>query len=417
MKPVSTATATDGPPAGISTRLAVLLAVASGVAVANIYYAQPLLDQIGRDLRVGPAGLGLVTTVTQAGYFLGLILIVPLGDLINRRALIVAGCVVAAAALAAVALSPDARIFLIASGVVGVVSVVQQVINAYAAGLSSPEIARPHHRDRHQRCRLRRPARPDRVGNPRRRPRLAIGLRLLGGAHAGARARPCSPAATRKPPGSPSPTAASITSVVALTVHERVFRVRSPDHVARLRRLRRALGIDGNSVDGRPVASVDHRGGPVRSCRRCRRDRRCARRCLRRSRTRAMGHGNQPCPVPLSWAFIAWLPNSLIVLIVGIVILDLAGQAISVTNQHVIVEIDPTASSRLIGGNTVYYAVGTGGGAIAATTVFSVWGWSAVCIFGAGLSALAILIWSGDRFFSTAADPLLIRPDSHLKWR
>src|SRR6201991_5369474 len=111
-----------GPPPGISPKLAVLLAVASGVAVANIYYAQPLLDQIGRDLGVGPAGLGLVTTVTQVGYLLGLILIVPLGDLVNRRVLIVAGCVIAAAALVAVAVSPDPLMFLIASAIVGVAS-------------------------------------------------------------------------------------------------------------------------------------------------------------------------------------------------------------------------------------------------------------------------------------------------------
>jgi MFS family permease len=64
---------------------------------------------------------------------------VPLGDLINRRVLIVAGCVIAAAALVAVAVSPRPVMFLIASGIVGVVSVVQQVINAYAAVLSSPE--------------------------------------------------------------------------------------------------------------------------------------------------------------------------------------------------------------------------------------------------------------------------------------
>ena len=103
----------------------------------------------------------------------------------------------------------------------------------------------------------------------------------------------------------------------------------------------------------------------------------------------------------ISWAPIAWLPNSLIVLIIGIVVLNLAGQAISVTNQLLIVEIDPTASSQLIGGNTVYYAIGTGGGAIAATTVYSAWGWSAVCILGAGLSTLALLIWAGDRISAT----------------
>src|ERR1700710_980768 len=92
-----------GAPPGISTKFAVLLAVACGIVVANIYYAQPLLEDIGRDLGVGPAGLGFVTTVTQGGYFLGLILIVPLGDLLNRRMLIPLGSVIAAVALLAVA--------------------------------------------------------------------------------------------------------------------------------------------------------------------------------------------------------------------------------------------------------------------------------------------------------------------------
>src|SRR6201991_3877179 len=138
MSPPSTPETTGQSPPGVSTGLAVLLAVACGVAVANVYYAQPLLDQIGHDLGIGPAGLGLVTTVTQVGYLLGLILIVPLGDLINRRVLIVAGAVIAAAALVAVAVSPNPLMFLIASGIVGVASVVQQVIIAYAAVLSSP---------------------------------------------------------------------------------------------------------------------------------------------------------------------------------------------------------------------------------------------------------------------------------------
>jgi MFS family permease len=78
--------------------------------------------------------------VTQIGYFLGKILIVPFGDLVNRRLLIVAGCVIAAAALYSVAVSPVSLTFLVASGVVGMVSVVQRVINPYAAASSSPEM-------------------------------------------------------------------------------------------------------------------------------------------------------------------------------------------------------------------------------------------------------------------------------------
>jgi predicted MFS family arabinose efflux permease len=98
-----------------------------------------------------------------------------------------------------------------------------------------------------------------------------------------------------------------------------------------------------------------------------------------------------------SWLPIAWLPHSLIPLVVGIVVIDLAGQAIHVTNQHLIVGIDPNASSRLIGSNMAYYSVGFGGGAVAATASYSAWGWGAVCIVGAGFSLLALLIWGADR--------------------
>jgi hypothetical protein len=62
--------------------------------------------------------------------------------------------------------------------------------------------------------------------------------------------------------------------------------------------------------------------------------------------------------------------------------------------------VDPTASGRLIGSYMVYYAIGTGGGAIAATSAYGAWGWGAVCVLGAGLSALALLIWVVDRIFS-----------------
>ena len=83
--------------------------------------------------------------------------------------------------------------------------------------------------------------------------------------------------------------------------------------------------------------------------------------------------------------------------IVGIVLLDLALQALHVTNQQLIVAIDPSASSRLIGSNMVYFATGSGIGAIAATAVYSAFGWVAVCMLGAGFSALGLLIWGVDR--------------------
>ena len=72
-----------------------------------------------------------------------------------------------------------------------------------------------------------------------------------------------------------------------------------------------------------------------------------------------------------------------------------------------ILKIDAAASSRLIGSNTSYYAIGTGGGAIAATIAYNAFGWTAVCVLGAGLSALAWQIWVVDGIPTTRGEPQL----------
>ena len=98
----------------------------------------------------------------------------------------------------------------------------------------------------------------------------------------------------------------------------------------------------------------------------------------------------------VSWVAIRMAPSSLALLTIGIVVLDFAGQALHVTNQHLIVADNPAATSRVIGGYMVYYSVGTGGGAIVATGLYSTGGWDAVCVFGAGLAVLALLVWGVD---------------------
>src|SRR5579871_5134135 len=120
-------------------RQRILLAVACGVSVANVYYAQPLLGRIAAGLHVGVAQLGLVTTVTQAGYLLGLILLVPLGDLVDRRRLIVTQGLLASAGLLTAGFATDMAVLLAASAVVGLFCVVVQVIVAYAAATSDPD--------------------------------------------------------------------------------------------------------------------------------------------------------------------------------------------------------------------------------------------------------------------------------------
>ncbi len=126
---------------GLSTGLVVLMAVATGAAVANIYYAQPLLATLARAFEVPTHTAGFLVTITQAGYLLGLLFLVPLGDLLERRRLVVIVTLATALALAAAAAAPSLMVFALASLAIGVTSVVAQILVPYAAHLA-PAAAR-----------------------------------------------------------------------------------------------------------------------------------------------------------------------------------------------------------------------------------------------------------------------------------
>jgi predicted MFS family arabinose efflux permease len=100
-------------PPGLS--LVGLLAVSAGATVANLYYSQPILETIARQFGVSTSAASLIVTLTQLGYALSLLLVVPLGDIFERRRLIVMTSAVSALMLVAVALSPGFRCMLLTS--------------------------------------------------------------------------------------------------------------------------------------------------------------------------------------------------------------------------------------------------------------------------------------------------------------
>jgi predicted MFS family arabinose efflux permease len=125
----------------LSSGMVMLLAAAAGIIVANLYYAQPLVGPIGAALGLPPAAAGLIVTLTQIGYTLGLLFIVPLGDLLENRRLIVTGLLVTSGALVVAATATTAWAFLLAALAIGLGAVVAQVLVPFAAHLA-PEATR-----------------------------------------------------------------------------------------------------------------------------------------------------------------------------------------------------------------------------------------------------------------------------------
>jgi predicted MFS family arabinose efflux permease len=116
-----------------------LFAAVSAITAANLYYHQPLLAEIARYFRVPESRTGFISTVTQMGYAVGLLLFVPLADVKERRRLIVVMLVAVAAALAGAALAPSLGWLALASFLVGVTTIVPQLVLPFAAGLARPE--------------------------------------------------------------------------------------------------------------------------------------------------------------------------------------------------------------------------------------------------------------------------------------
>ena len=116
-----------------------LFAVATGLIVANLYYAQTLIGPISLATGLEPGAAGLIVTLTQVGYCLGLLFIAPLGDLVENRRLIFIALLTSAVALLAASATSNPNLFLLAAFCIGLGSVAAQIVVPFAAHLSRPE--------------------------------------------------------------------------------------------------------------------------------------------------------------------------------------------------------------------------------------------------------------------------------------
>jgi predicted MFS family arabinose efflux permease len=374
-------------------RLVLLLAVASGATVANLYYAQPLLDVIARDLGVGSTAAGLLVTASQIGYAAGLVLLVPLGDLLDRRHMVSWMLLVTAAALGVAAVAPSFAVLALAIGVIGVTSVVAQVLVPLASTLA-PE---------HERGQV--------VGNVMSG--LLLGILLartasgliaeLGGwrlvyviaavlmlalAVVLARALP------ETPPATDLSYRALLRSVGALVRDEPALRRRMAYG---------ALGMASFSVLWTAVAFLlskapyDYSEGTIglfglaglvgagaaQG----------AGRLADRGHTQA-ATGTFLATIALSWGLLALGRTSLAALIAGVILLDLGIQGQHILNQSTVYQLRSDARSRV---TTAYmscnFLFGAAGSA-AASVAWSAGGWGAVSGLGLGLAAVGLVLWA-----------------------
>lgn len=385
---------TSASPVPPSRGVALLFALACGLCVANIYYAQPLLDAIGREFGIPDARLGQVMTAAQVGCGVALVFLVPLGDRVERRRLMLIQSLALTASLAAVAFAPSWPLLL--AGMVGIGTLgtaMTQGLIAYAASIAPPD----------QRGQV--------VGVAQSGVLMGLLLaRVVSGAVgdiAGWRGMfICSAVASvllvlllrmALPRTTVAPVRLGyldlLRSMPVLLREERVLQVRGM--LALL--MFATFNIFWNAMVlplSAPPRSLSHAAigafGLVGAL--------GALVAARAGRWADRGYGARTSAGGLILLALSWLPllfmdRSLAALMLGIVLLDMGGQALHVTNQSMVFSARPEAHSRMVGLYMLFYAVGSGGGAAAGTATYARWGWSGVCVLGASVSLGALVFW------------------------
>lgn len=387
-------TAESGNRMPLTRYVTLLFAIACGMSVANIYFAQPLLDELSYEFNMDYVVIGILITVTQIFYALGLLLLVPLGDLLNQRRLIIGQMAVSMAALVIVGTASSGAMLFAGLALVGLLAVVTQTIVAFVATVAAPA----------ERGRA--------VGMVTSG--IVIGIllaRTISGVLkdlAGWRSVYLFSAALmllmvyalyKTLPNVERKVktlsySQLLKSVLVLFLQERLLRVRAvlamlifiafsilwtplvlPLSAPPLSLSHSAIGAFG--LVGVVGALAAAKAGKLAD----------------------RGYGQRTTGIALSLLLLSWLPisyteRSLFALVIGIILLDLAVQAVHVTNQSMIFALRPQARSRMVAGYMIFYSIGSAAGSIASTHIYAQYGWHGVCVLGASVSAVALIFWA-----------------------
>lgn len=385
-------------PSPVSRSLQILLAVAAGASVANVYYAQPLLDQLAQAFELDRAAAGAMLAATQAGSVLALLGLLPLADRGDRRRLLrlqLIALIVALAWLAAARTAVWLLSGMLLAGLLG--TALTQGLIAYTATLAPVE----------QRGRM--------VGAVQGG--VFIGLllaRVVSGTVASAlgwRAVYLLSAGVtaalalllwRRLPVLPVPPVPPrwrvlMGSMLGMLRSDRTLLARGP--LALL--LFAGLNVFWAAVPlplsapplGWSTAAIGALGlaGVVGALL-----------AARVGHWMDRGFADRVSLGALLLMLAAWwpllgLPQSLAWLLLGVVVLDLGGQALHVANQSLLLRAPGEQHGRLVALYMLFYAVGSGGGAAAGTWMQARHGWPAVCLLGAAIALLALLWWAAWR--------------------
>ena len=382
-----------------------MLALCAAASVSNVYFAQPLLEPLARDFALSDVWAGGIIGATQAGCALALALVVPLGDRWPRKPLLLVQLVLLTLALLAVALAPVRWWLLLGMFSVGLLgtAMTQGLIACAAALAQSAERGRV-------------------VGAVQGG--VVIGL-LLARAVAGLIADAADWRAVymvsaglsaamlfmlwRSLPASPTALSsmrytALLRSMWQLLMTERVLQARGLIGLLMFAAFNVFWSAMALALSAPPYAfspaGIGAFGlvgaiGAVAAA--------------RAGHLADRGWAQMATGVALGLLLLAWWPlglglQHLAWLIAGVILLDLGGQAVHVLNQSLIFRLQPEAHSRLVGAYMLFYAAGSGFGAVTSTLVYASAGWSGVCVLGAALSLAALVFWAATAAWTRKRD-------------